>query len=473
MPQCPQCHAEIHEDDPVCLSCLTSLRPVSTPPADPRAVFSPLEPPDMAAENGEPAALPTPVGDGVWRAEARRVIHRLRPSAEYVSEPPAAMAPNGDDAGPAGRRPFSPLAIVRALVFLGLGITLLLLGVLMGHGVATQAPATPSPFDDGMALYQAGDFQAASYVFGVVADAALARSGAVSARALVMAGWSAYRLGDYAHAADRFIAAAGQDGDNAEAYAGLGLTYLAQERLSDAREALTEAVALSDVLPAAHRGFGLLALAEKLPDRAVSELSRAVALAPDDAENRIALGRALASAGRYEEAIQELEPAAAGAPTAPYLDALIECYWAVGRYTDAVTVAQGRALAEPARAQWQYDCGQALWRAGRVPEAQAAFLKTLTLNPPADLAGSALRMVGVTLAQQERYAEAMEPLGRAIALRPDDAAALAELGWALARLGRCAEGVEDFTRARRAAPDLAAAIEGEKACRQWLGQTSQ
>jgi len=92
------------------------------------------------------------------------------------------------------------------------------------------------------------------------------------------------------------------------------------------------------------------------------------------------------------------------------------------------------------------------------------------LNPPADVAGPALRMVGITLAQQERYTDALEPLGRAIALQPEDAISLSERGWTLARIGRCADGLDDFVRARRLAPTQGAAIEGEKACRQWLGR---
>jgi len=468
MRQCPQCHGEIEDDDIVCLHCLSQLMP--------------------SLANSEPAgadeAGPTPNADAAPADVSSSNVAFTGQPAPLPKSPTGPAAPQSptlyDASSPTNyRRVYRRLSasILRIAALVTAGVALLLIGFLLGqwNAAPTGRPAvTPASialpaFNEGMALYRQGRYEAAFHAFGTAADAELRNAGA-AAPALAMMGWSAYRAGDYARAAEYFTAALGQDAAHADSYAGLGLTHLEQGNLLEAREMLAFALQLDDALPAAHRGLGQLYLRQNQTQMALQELRRAVALAPGDVENRAALGLALHAEGADYAAIPELEAAVAGAPTSPWLDALLESYWAMGRYDDALQAAYARHAATPTQPAWAYAYGLALWRAGKVDEAHAAFKQVLELQPTLDLAGDALRMAGVMLAQQEHYEDALDPLTRALALRPDDAAALTERGWAFARIGRCAEGLDDFVRALAIDPELPGAREGERACRQWLGQ---
>ncbi|MGB5326313.1 MAG: tetratricopeptide repeat protein [Pseudomonadales bacterium] len=66
----------------------------------------------------------------------------------------------------------------------------------------------------------------------------------------------------------------------------------------------------------------------------------------------------------------------------------------------------------------------------------------------------ALNALGYVLADRTtRYAEALQLIERAIAIKPDDAAILDSLGWALFRLGRYDEALENLQRAFDKFPD--------------------
>jgi Flp pilus assembly protein TadD len=479
MARCPSCGSELHGDEVVCPQCLSLIASAPAMPVEAEA-----EPPAAAA-----AEVQTP-------AAGAALLDPLAEAAAYTSPVPplkAAEARTKQQTNTAGARERASAwrqerrerarqrqaetrrpPAVQLWTLAATSMLLLVLGYLAGWLMAPAA--APAQRDDsyerGQSEYAAGRYQSAAYLFGQAANAQLRQRAA--APALTMLGWSQYRAGDYAAALRALRAAAGLDAGSASAYAGLGLTLLALGQQSEAQTALEQAVELDDDNAEAHRGLGQVYLAAGQQERGLEELSRAAQLAPDDVATQAALGLALHDAGRYAPATGALRAAIAATTDRKQLDtwgdALIDSYLMIGQYAEAVQVARERLAADAQNAKWQLDYGMALLRADQIEPAQAAIERALELAGTERIGAEANRLLGVSLARQARYEDAVVVLSRAAALAPADARTLAERGWALARLGRCAEALPDFERALALDPTLTPAKEGDQACRQWLGQ---
>ena len=94
----------------------------------------------------------------------------------------------------------------------------------------------------------------------------------------------------------------------------------------------------------------------------------------------------------------------------------------------------------------------ALHRAGRLAEAEPLYLAILH-EVPAHF--DALHLIGVVRQQQGRDAEAIAFIDRALALRPDNAAALSNRALSLRALGRAHEALACCDRALAVKPDFA------------------
>ena len=90
-----------------------------------------------------------------------------------------------------------------------------------------------------------------------------------------------------------------------------------------------------------------------------------------------------------------------------------------------------------------------LHQSGRLAEAEPLYRRIIA-SDPGNFAPR--HMLGLAYAQQQRFAEAVEWIGSALALNPDAVMALVHHGGALAALGRHAEALASFDRALAAAP---------------------
>jgi len=97
----------------------------------------------------------------------------------------------------------------------------------------------------------------------------------------------------------------------------------------------------------------------------------------------------------------------------------------------------------------------ALHRAGRLDKAEPLYLAILREVPEHF---DALHLIGVVRQQQGRDAEAIAFIDRALALRPDNPAALSNRGLSLRALGRAQEALASCERAIRLKPDYADAL---------------
>lgn len=90
-------------------------------------------------------------------------------------------------------------------------------------------------------------------------------------------------------------------------------------------------------------------------------------------------------------------------------------------------------------------------RDGRLTEAERDYRATLDADP---VHTDALHLLGVLRHQQGRHEEAVDLVGRAVALRPDDAGLQLNLGNALKALGRLDGAIERFRNALSLAPEF-------------------
>jgi tetratricopeptide (TPR) repeat protein len=173
--------------------------------------------------------------------------------------------------------------------------------------------------------------------------------------------------------------------------------------------------------PVALVGMCLVALASRQTEAAVKMASAAVASAPDLVEAWVAMGQALKTAERHEEAAKA--------------------------YERAIRLDGMNALA-------RLGLGELIIAAGRPEDAIAEFEFALKRRPTLIAAHLGL---GNALACMGRNEEALEKYEAALALRPRLAEGEFAAGFALARLGRTKEAETRYRRAVAARPDFAAA----------------
>lgn len=132
-------------------------------------------------------------------------------------------------------------------------------------------------------------------------------------------GRALYGAGDLNNAIRSFRKAVTLKPKHSQAQFFLATTLEAAGDYAAARESYLELIRIEPNSAEGHLGFGVLLtkIEGGKSARAISELSKAVELKSDLYEARVALGKALIKAGRFQEAIPQLEAAALLAPGNP------------------------------------------------------------------------------------------------------------------------------------------------------------
>jgi|SRR5271157_4860412 len=183
----------------------------------------------------------------------------------------------------------------------------------------------------------------------------------------------------------------------------------------------------------------------------------AVSVCPGSAKAHYNLGLALASGGRFEEAIAEYQAALGIEPDLP------EAHFSLGnalsrlpfRLPDAIAEYRAALRIDPRYAQALNNLGLALASSGGLQEAIAEYRAALAIEPDLPEAHDNL---GLALASAGRFEEAIAEYQAALRIRPDYAEAHGNLGLALANSGGRIEGaIAEYQAALRIDPGLAAA----------------
>ncbi|MSU31624.1 MAG: tetratricopeptide repeat protein [Pedosphaera sp.] len=140
-------------------------------------------------------------------------------------------------------------------------------------------------------------------------------------------------------------------------------------------------------------------------EAAFTTLSSALAFEPKHPELRINRAITLNALGRFDEATKDWLQAATDNPTSPLpLIRLAEAYSARKEFLPAVESLALAVKREPRNVALNHRLATELGRADRLPDSEAAFRKTLILDPTFI---SARVDLGVALAQQKRFSDAI------------------------------------------------------------------
>lgn len=162
------------------------------------------------------------------------------------------------------------------------------------------------------------------------------------------------------------------------------------------------------------------------------------------------LGNALIRAGRYEEAIRNLEKAIAIQPKYAYAQySLGLALYHQGNIEKATRRFLKTLELDPSFFRAHYNLGLIYYRQGRHTEAVRHYRSALRLeNNYADTHNN----LGLILHEQGRYAEAAEHYLKATEIAPDHAIAFYNLGNLMLRIGKIDAAIHHFTTALRLHP---------------------
>jgi len=191
-------------------------------------------------------------------------------------------------------------------------------------------------------------------------------------------------------------------------------------------------------------------------DEALAHFRAAAHIEPSSADYQFNLSLALAGVKRYSEALAPAKRAVDLAPesatAAMRLGVLLEIE---GRNTEATPFLQRAAELSPDDADAQELCGQHLANLGDHERAVVHLQRALDIEENA----RRCNLLGASLADLDRWAEAETVFRRGIGLQPKDSAlvAMENLGAAIANLGRWAEAAEVYEGLLQANPNSVSA----------------
>src|SRR5215207_2898290 len=135
---------------------------------------------------------------------------------------------------------------------------------------------------------------------------------------------------------------------------------------------------------------GLEAMMEGRIDPSIAAFRRAIELNPNSAEAHSQLGRALAFAGRDEEALAEAQLSVRLSPRGPQLALFTPViglsHWVAGRYDDAIAFLSEALKARPEFQGAQRALCVSLANAGRLQEAQKVLALLIRQQPGLSIA---------------------------------------------------------------------------------------
>jgi len=231
---------------------------------------------------------------------------------------------------------------------------------------------------------------------------------------------------------------------------GLGVVNAALKQYDQAEEHLTAALAAKPDDVATLRALARVARAKGNLEKALSHLVAARRVAPNSAAVLYDFGVTALRMDLVLDALPVFEQLHREYPREPaYLYALAAAHWTKGNVVDTTRLMNEYVALQPRDPSGFYLLGAALLRQDRIPEAQAALQRSLSLKADSDTE----YLVGVTLEKSGKRAAALDTYRRVVQSRPNHAAAHAALGAAYREAGNFADARAELERAIQLDPD--------------------
>jgi Tfp pilus assembly protein PilF len=221
---------------------------------------------------------------------------------------------------------------------------------------------------------------------------------------------------------------------NGRALMNYGLTQMSQGRYETARAYFQQATVYTPAYSILEINLGIVEGTLGHQEDAEQHFRRALQIQPDG-DAHFYYGRWLVEHGRAPEAIPHLEEAVRLSPAAAYApDLLMQVYAAAGRMPELNRLASDTANANP-----QNEIAQAIVH-GRLPIERRSY--------------DAAFRTGLAAANQGRFVDGALEFRSAILMNPQSSDAWNNLGWSLGKLGFYAEAVPPLERALALRPDF-------------------
>ena len=253
-------------------------------------------------------------------------------------------------------------------------------------------------------------------------------------------------------AALQFVAEESLTGRRADIEDAIGTMDAQQGRWQEAQERFERAISLDESFVRARIHLGALFRTQKDFVNAVNTLAPLAVLNPPNAEALLEYGRALAGAGKDENAIEQFNRAInadASLPGAPL--ELGMALQRLGRQQEAIPWLQKAVDRDPHNETALTNLGLALTLSGRGKEALDYFKLALAENPSDPLVHKDL---GVCHIQLSAFDEAIDDFQKALALDPNDPQLHYDLGLAYKFKDRTSDAIAELSRAGQMDPNL-------------------
>jgi len=226
----------------------------------------------------------------------------------------------------------------------------------------------------------------------------------------------------------------------------LGLSYYGAKRFAEAAQYLKPAAESDPANAELHQVLAQSCLWARQYSCALDEFKQILQKDPDSAPAHVLSGEALDGLGKTPEAIAEFQAAANAAPREPNVHfGLGYLYWKSHQYDDATREFQAELALDPDQAQALAYLGDIAMKTDK-PEVALPFLrKSIQLKSDIRIASIDL---GVILAQQKQYPDAVAALQHAVALDPAEPDAHYRLARVYQEMGKTAESQKEFAKVR-------------------------
>jgi tetratricopeptide (TPR) repeat protein len=226
----------------------------------------------------------------------------------------------------------------------------------------------------------------------------------------------------------------------------LGMSYYATERFAEAVKELKPAAAADPANTELHLVLAQSCLRARQYDCALDGFKQILLTDPDSAPAHVLYGEALDGLGKTPEAIAEFQAAIKTSPREPNAHfGLGYLYWKSHQYDDATREFKSELELDPGNAQALAYLGDIEMKAGNSEAALSFLRKSIRLKNDIRIAAIDL---GVTLAQQKQYPDAITALQHAAALDPAEPDAHYRLARVYQEMGRTEESQKEFAKVR-------------------------
>ncbi|XP_032124467.1 protein O-mannosyl-transferase TMTC1 isoform X2 [Sapajus apella] len=244
----------------------------------------------------------------------------------------------------------------------------------------------------------------------------------------------------------------------ADAYSSLASLLAEQERFKEAEETYQAGIKNCPDSSDLHNNYGVFLVDTGFPEKAVAHYQQAIKLSPSHHVAMVNLGRLYRSLGENSMAEEWYKRALQVAHKAEILSPLGALYYNTGRYEEALQIYQEAAALQPSQRELRLALAQVLAVMGQTKEAEK-----MTNHIVSEESGclECYRLLSAIYSKQENHDKALDAIDKALQLKPKDPKVISELfftkGNQLREQNLLDKAFESYKAAVRLNPDQAQA----------------